>query len=71
MKALKENYKRNVEILQENLRRGMGVSQALQTINSWRKQFEAHNLYGEDEKAFINACLALLEPETHMTVKVM
>lgn len=66
MKALKDNYKRNVEILKENLKRGMSVSQGLKVVNSWREQFVSHNLYGEDEKNFINACLELLEPETHM-----
>lgn len=71
MKALKENYRRNVEILKENLKRGMSASQGIQIVNQWRKQFETHDLYGEDEKDFINTCLELLEPQTYMAVKVM
>lgn len=50
MKTLKENYKRNVEIMRENLRRGMSVGQATSVINAMRKQFVRANLYGEDEK---------------------
>lgn len=68
MKTLKENYKRNVAIMRENLRRGMSVGQATSTINAMREQFIKHNLYGEDEKDFINAMLAEVEAYTHIKV---
>lgn len=70
MKALKENYKRNVEILQENLKRGMSVSQAMGVVNNWRELFIKNDLFGEDEKEFIDACLELLETKTHLSVIV-
>lgn len=68
MKTLKENYKRNVEIMRENLRRGMSVGQATSVINAMRNQFVRANLYGEDEKEFINAMLAEVEAYTHIKV---
>lgn len=71
MKALKHNYQANLDILQENIKRGMTASQAIKIIENWRTQFVSHNLYGEDEKAFINKALELVEPMTHMTVVEM
>ena len=71
MKALKENYKRNYEIMQENLKRGMTPAQVVQVVEGWRNQFERAGLLGEDEKNFLNACLELVEDKTHMTVKIM
>lgn len=68
MKTLKENYKRNVAIMRENLRRGMSVGQATSVINAMRNQFVRANLYGEDEKEFINAMLAEVEAYTHIKV---
>lgn len=68
MKALKENYKRNVEIMRENIKRGMTAEMCIKQVESWRKQFEAHNMLGEDEKNFLNACLELVEPQTHISV---
>ena len=71
MKALKENYKRNYEIMQENLKRGMTPAQVVQVVEVWRNQFERAGLLGEDEKNFLNACLELVEDKTHMAVKIM
>lgn len=68
MKTLEENYKRNVVIMRENLRRGMSVGQATSVINAMREQFVRANLYGEDEKDFINAMLAEVEAYTHIKV---
>lgn len=68
MRALKDNYKRNVDILRENLRRGLTPSQAVKIVKSWREQFEKHGLYGEDEKAFINQALEEIENYTHLKV---
>lgn len=68
VKTLPSNYKRNIDILRENIKRGMTAKQALQVIESWRAQFVAHELYGEAEKQFINEALAVVEPITHITV---
>lgn len=54
MKTLNANYKRNVDILKENLRRGMKQEQAISVINSMEKQFKNNNLYNEAEQEFIN-----------------
>lgn len=71
MKTLKDNYNRNVEIMRENLRRGMSAGQAVSVIRSWHNQFEKHGMLGEDEKAFLNECLALVEEQTHISVNIM
>lgn len=71
MRTLKENYKRNVEIMGENLRRGMSASQAINVIRGWRNQFEKAGMLGEEEKAFLNECLALVEEQTHMSLTIM
>lgn len=68
MKTLNDNYKRNVGILEENLKRGMSASQAYQVIDSWRSQFQKHNLYGEQEKRFINEALKKVESKTHIGI---
>lgn len=68
MRTLKENYKRNVAIMRENLRRGMSAGQATSAISAMRDQFVRANLYGEDEKEFINAMLAEVEAYTHVKV---
>lgn len=68
-KTLKQNYQANLDILEENIKRGLTASQAIKVIENWRTQFVSHNLYGEDEKEFINKALELVEPMTHITVK--
>lgn len=67
-KTLKQNYARNVEIMRENIKRGMTADMCIKQIEMWRKQFEAVNKLGDDEKDFLNACLELVEPQTHMSV---
>lgn len=71
MKALKNNYKRNVDIMRENLRRGMSAAQAISVIRAWHKQFQAADMLGQDEKDFLNECLALVESQTHITINIM
>lgn len=53
MKTLKANYQRNVDILVENIKRGMSLDQVEYMINSHESQFKQHNLYGQDEKNYI------------------
>jgi len=55
MYTLKDNYKTNVSILQENLKRGMKLEQVQKVIENFKLQFTKANLYGEDEKQFIKA----------------
>lgn len=57
MKAQKQNYSRNIEILKENLKRGMGQSMAIEIIKQQKKQFIKAGLYGQDEKDYINKML--------------
>ena len=54
MKSIKENFKKNIEILQINLERGMSCKQAFNAIDNQEKQFISFNTYGEDEKDYIN-----------------
>lgn len=69
MKALKHNYQANINILKENLKRGLEPSQAIKVIDSWRSQFVSHDLYGDDEREFINQALDAVSAYTGMTVK--
>jgi predicted adenine nucleotide alpha hydrolase (AANH) superfamily ATPase len=55
MYTLKDNYKTNVNILQENLKRGMTLSQVQKVIENFKLQFIKANLYNEEEKQFIKA----------------
>ena len=70
-KTLNHNYQANIAILRENLKRGLEPSKALDIIENWRKQFISHNLYGEQEKEFINKCLEEVEEYTHLGVVMM
>lgn len=54
MITLNENYKKNIDILIQNLRRGMKEEQAISIINDFENQFINNNLYNEEEKTFIN-----------------
>jgi len=54
MITLKSNYSRNLEILKENIKRGMSFDQVKNTINSQEKQFISSSLYKQDEKDYIN-----------------
>lgn len=66
--TLPDNYKRNIKILRENIKRGMTPSQATRVIEAWRAQFVAHNLYGDAEKEFINQALEVVSKKTHLGV---
>lgn len=71
VKTLNENYQRNIDILEENLKRGMTASQALGVIDNWRSQFEKANMFGKAERDFINGALEKVEKKTHIGVKFM
>jgi predicted adenine nucleotide alpha hydrolase (AANH) superfamily ATPase len=55
MYTLKDNYQKNIDILQENLKRGMTLAQVQQVVNNFKIQFMKAGLYGEDERQFIKA----------------
>lgn len=71
VKTLPENYTRNIEIMRENLRRGMDAGQAVSVIRSWHNQFTKAGKLGETEKEFLNQCLALVEEKTFIRVSIM
>ena len=54
MITLNENYTKNIEVLKENLKRGMKKEQADNIINSFESQFINSDKYDKDEKLFIN-----------------
>ena len=55
MYTLKDNYKKNINILKENLKRGITLTQVQQIIANFKSQFIKANLYNEEEKQFIKA----------------
>lgn len=67
-KTLPENYQANLEILKENLRRGLEPCGAIKVINGWRNQFTSAGVYGEAEVSFINSALEIVEEYTHIKV---
>jgi|GEM_PF-5721599 len=53
-KTIQSNYQRNIEVLKENLRRGMTSETATGAIDNMEKQFNKAGLLGQAEKDFIN-----------------
>lgn len=53
MITLNENYQKNIEILKENIKRGMTSKQALQVIENMENTFINAGLYNEEEKQYI------------------
>ena len=69
MITLNKNYSRNVEILKENLKRGMTFQQVNNVIDSQEKQFKNANLYNQDEKDYINVMRAVIVNNfTHINI---
>lgn len=54
MHTIKENYAKNVKILKTNLDRGLSHDEATATIKHFKDTFKQNNLYGDDEKQFID-----------------
>lgn len=54
MHTLPENYQKNVDILKENIKRGMTQKQACDAIDGLERQFTSAGLYNETEKQFID-----------------
>ena len=53
-KAINENYQKNIDIMKENLKRGMSQEQTNQVIQSFERQLKNANLYNKEGKNFIN-----------------
>ena len=72
MKTLPENYKKNVSILKENLKRGMSQEQANSAINSMEVQFINADKYNENEKDFLNEMRkVMIEHFTHLSINII
>jgi hypothetical protein len=72
MKTLKENYKKNVEILKENLKRGMGFEVAKRNIDNMERSFINAKVYDNDEKDFINEMRkVLIEKFTNLEINLI
>ena len=71
MKTLPQNYQKNIEILKENLSRGMTATQANSAIAGLKKQFINAGLYNEIEQDFINEMRAcVIEHFNHIGVVI-
>jgi len=69
MQTLSDNYKSNVIILKENLKRGMTIEQSNHAVNNMESQFISAKLYGSNEKTFINTMRAeIINHFSHLTV---
>lgn len=68
MTTLNDNYQRNIDILKENLKRGMTAQQAQYPIDGMEKQFVNANLYNDEAQAFIKAMRQTVKD--HFAVKI-
>lgn len=69
MITLSQNYQKNLDILKENIKRGMNINQVNSVINHFESQFINANLYNQSEKDFINEMRALsINSFSHITV---
>lgn len=72
MIKLKENYKKNIEILKENLNRGMSFEVAKRNIDNMEKCFINAKIYDKDEKDFINEMRkVLIENFTNLKINLI
>lgn len=60
MKTLNNNYQRNIDILKENLKRGLTEEQANNVVNGMESQFKQAGLYDEEAREYINAMRKIL-----------
>lgn len=64
MHTLNANYQKNINVMKENLKRGMTATQANQVIQMFEDQFKKANLYLDEEKHFINELRGLVIEQT-------
>ena len=60
MYTLNENYTKNINIMEENLNRGMSYSMAMSIIDSQKKALIKAGLYGEEEQHYIKKLEAVV-----------
>jgi CII-binding regulator of phage lambda lysogenization HflD len=53
MRTLNANYTKNIQILKENLDRGLSAAQSANTIDNMERQFERAGLYDDEAQQFI------------------
>lgn len=63
MRTLKDNYQKNVDILKENIKRGMSKDQANIAINNMQNSFLMARLYDEDAQDFIKTMKNIVKDE--------
>jgi len=72
MKTLNYNYAKNLEILKENLKRGMRNEQVQGVINSQERQFINADQYNQEEKNYINEMRkATIEFFTNLSIHIV
>ena len=70
--TLKDNYARNLEILRENIKRGMTLENAKNVINMQERQFIQAGLYNQAERDYIDAMRAeAITGLTHITINII
>ena len=68
MITLKENYQKNLEVLKENLERGMSLEMAQEVVSAHEKQFIKAGLYKKGERDYIQAMQNVLNK--HFNIKI-
>ena len=68
MTTLNDNYKKNVAILKENIKRGLSYQQATTAINGMEKQFINANLYNDEAKMYIKTMNSIVTENYTTTI---
>lgn len=70
MKTLPENYQKNIDILKENLNRGMNPRQASEIVKAHRDKFERAGVYDKQAQEYITRMFATIsEHITGITIQ--
>lgn len=67
MKTLKQNYAKNIDILKENLKRGMSYEMSKQVIEGQKNAFINNNLFNDDEKNYIQTMVEIVNKHFGIT----
>ena len=68
MVTLNDNYKKNIAILKENIKRGLTIEQAQKAIDGMKLQFINANLYDDEAKMFIEAMQDVVQDNFTTTI---
>lgn len=69
MVTLNDNYKKNIAILKENIKRGLTMEQAQKVIDGMKLQFINANLYDDEAKMFIEVMQDVIKDNFTTTIK--